>query len=161
MSAVSTTPLKTSFFSSKQTSAMCLCLLSSCLYEEYQRQKNLWFHCIHKHHLPLGVDHHWKKMSRGVFPSCFLPSPGSSFPIQCHVHLPPIVLPVKGCIRIVSIFLYPLLQLTVIVKFFLQGKNKIFYSCDDDTEFHLTQTIQRMPVQEFCLLLPFVRKLCT
>lgn len=99
-------------------------------------------------------------MRWGVFPSCFLSSPGSSFSIQCHVHLPPIVLPVKGCICVISIFLYPLLQLTVIVKFFLQGKNKIFYSCDDDTYFHLTQTIQRTPVQEFPLLLPFVRKLC-
>lgn len=135
MSAVSTKPSKTSFLASKQTSAVCLCLLSYCLHEEYQLVlvKEASVLLYPQTFLPLWVDHHWKKMSWGVFPSCFLSSPGSSFSIQCHIHLPPIVLPVKGCIRIVSIFLYPLLQLTVIVKFFLQGENKIFYFCDDDT----------------------------
>lgn len=110
-------------------------------------QKSLWFYCTHKHCLPLWVYNHWEKMSWGVFPSCFLSSSGSSFSIQCHIHLSPIVLPVKGCIGIVSIFLYPLLQLTVIVKFFLQRKNKLFY--DNDTWFHLIQTIQTTLVQGF------------
>lgn len=67
-------------------------------------------------------------MSGGVFPASFLSSPGSSFSIQRHVHLSPIVLPVEGCVGVVSIFLDPLLQLTVIVKFFLQRKTQISYS---------------------------------
>lgn len=141
---------------------MCLCLVKYCLHKEYQLCliKSLWLYCICNHCLLLWVYHHRKKMSWGVFPSCFLSSSRSSFSIQCHIHLPPIVLPVKRCIGIVSVFLYPLLQLTVIIKFFLQGKKKILYSYGDDTWFHFTQTIQRTPLAGFYLLLSSGHKSC-
>lgn len=161
MSVESTKTFK-GFLSFKQADICNVSLPCDCLHKEYQvcLIKSLWLYCICKHGLLLWVYHHRKKMSWGVFPSCFLSSSRSSFSIQCHIHLPPIVLPVKRCIGIVSVFLYPLLQLTVIIKFLLQGKKKIFYSCGDDTWFHFTQTIQRTPLPGFYLLLSSGHKLC-
>lgn len=110
----------------KLNSVLYLCLLSYSLQWGYYLflAKSHWLYCIHQRCLLLWVDHHGEEVSGGVFPSCFLSSPGSSFSIQCHIHLPAVVLPVKRCIGVVSIFLYPLFQFTVIVKFFLQRKHK-------------------------------------
>ena len=136
---------------------MWLCLVKYCLHKE---RKEPGFYCICEHRLLLWVHHHREKMSWGVFPSCFLPSSRSPFSIQCHIHLPPIVLPVKRCVGIVSVFLYPLLQLTVIIKFFLQGKKKIFCSCGDHTRFHFTTNHPENSTSSVLLLLTSVHKLC-
>lgn len=53
--------------------------------------------------------HNWQEVGGSVLPAGFLPSQRLPVDIQTHEHLPLLVLPLRGRIRVVAVLLNPLL----------------------------------------------------
>lgn len=63
---------------------------------------------------------YWKKVGGCVLPACFPPSHWLPVDVETHKHLSLLVLPLGWSVRVVAVFLYPLLQGAVDAKLSLK-----------------------------------------